>query len=69
MRERESVYVCVYVLTCTHMCRNHQISTCARIKETIDKWSISLEALRNLLEIALSTDDWFLEDQGRDQVD
>ena len=63
------VCVCVCVCMRAHMCRNHQVPTCARIKETFDKWSISLEPLWNLLEIALSTDDSFLEDQGRDQVD
>ena len=68
-RERERVCVCVCLCARAHLCRNHQVSTCARIKETFDKWSISLEALRHLLEIALGTDDWFLEDQGRDQVD
>ena len=48
----ESVCVCVHA----HMCRNHQVPTCARIKETFDKWSISLEPLWNLPEIALSAD-------------
>ena len=66
---RTFVRVCVCVCMRAHMCRNHQVPTCVRIKETFDKWSISLEPLWNLLEIALSTDDSFLEDQGRDQVD